>query len=337
MYLQPRRGVVDVNAFAVEFSPFHEHWVAVGAAQYFGLVGNGKQYVMELLPSGELTPMRCFDTQHGIFDVAWSETHPNQLVAGCSNGDLKLFDVTTRDNFPIQAFSEHTMDVSGVNWNLVDRQTFCSSSLDHTIKVWHPQRRESLTTLRGHTGPVNNAVWSTRETNLLASCSRDGALKLWDLLAPTQAVGHIAAHAQEVLALDWNKYNPNQLVSGSVDATIKVWDIRNPSMEVRLLRGHQLPVRRIKCSPHDEHLIGSTSYDMSVRLWNTQAVHPHVVRYVIPASTTIQCANHHSEFVMGLDFSLFVPGIVASCSWDRRVVLWNHMGGPPPPVVPPTI
>ncbi|KAH9105880.1 hypothetical protein LEN26_007759 [Aphanomyces euteiches] len=318
MFLQPRQGTTDFSAYAVEFSPFHEHWVAVGTSQYFGIIGNGQQHVMEMLPTGELAPLRCFDTQDGVYDVAWSETHPNQLVSGCANGHLKLFDVTTQDAFPIQSYTEHTAEIGGVNWNLVERQTFCSASWDQTIKIWHPHRVQSLQTLHGHTGPVYNAVWSTRDTNMVASCSGDGSVRLWDLNAPQQAVVRIPAHAQEVLALDWNKYNPNLVVSGSVDASIKVWDIRNPSMELRLLRGHNYAVRRVKCSPHDEHVIGSTSYDMSVRLWNTQAVHPHV-----------QCANHHTEFVLGLDFSLFVPGLIASCSWDRRVVIWNHTGGPP--------
>lgn len=39
----------------VEFSPFVDNLVAVGTAQYFGIIGNGKQNVYEMLPSGELT------------------------------------------------------------------------------------------------------------------------------------------------------------------------------------------------------------------------------------------------------------------------------------------
>ncbi|ETV96031.1 hypothetical protein H310_10681 [Aphanomyces invadans] len=322
MFVQPRRVGTDFSGYAVEFSPFHEHWVAVGTAQYFGIIGNGQAVAMELMPDGSLATMRSFDTQDGVYDIAWSEMHPNQLVAGCANGHLKLFDVTTRDSFPIQSFAEHTQEVSGVNWNLVDRQTFVSASWDHSIKVWHPHHPTSLQTLHGHTGPVYNAVWSTREASHVASCSGDGSVRVWDLKVPGQAVCHIAAHAHDVLALDWNKYSPYEVVSGSADASLKVWDIRNVSAEVRHLRGHQYAVRRIKCSPHDRHVVGSASLDMSVRLWNTQAVHPHM-----------QCATHHTEFVLGLDFSLFAPGLVASCSWDRSIVMWNHRGGPPPRAV----
>lgn len=37
---------------------------------------------------------------------------------------------------------------------------------------------------------------------------------------------------------------------------------------------------------------------------------------------TWQC-DFHSEFVQGLDFNLFVPDQIATCSWDRRVCLWR--------------
>ncbi|ETV96032.1 hypothetical protein, variant [Aphanomyces invadans] len=261
MFVQPRRVGTDFSGYAVEFSPFHEHWVAVGTAQYFGIIGNGQAVAMELMPDGSLATMRSFDTQDGVYDIAWSEMHPNQLVAGCANGHLKLFDVTTRDSFPIQSFAEHTQEVSGVNWNLVDRQTFVSASWDHSIKVWHPHHPTSLQTLHGHTGPVYNAVWSTREASHVASCSGDGSVRVWDLKVPGQAVCHIAAHAHDVLALDWNKYSPYEVVSGSADASLKVWvghDVAHPSIDHSVSTGHSKrigggapPARpSIRCPPH---------------------------------------------------------------------------------------
>ncbi|OQS06897.1 peroxisomal targeting signal 2 receptor, partial [Thraustotheca clavata] len=166
MYVQPRQGIANFSCQAVEFSPFHEHWLAVATAQYFGIIGNGQQLVMELLASGELKPLRAFDTQDGIYDVAWSETHANQLVSGCANGHLKLWDVTTPDDFPIQTYAEHSMEVSSVNWNMMDRQHFVSGSWDTTLKLWTPVRPQSVLTLSGHTGPIYNAIWSAHSNNL---------------------------------------------------------------------------------------------------------------------------------------------------------------------------
>jgi peroxin-7 len=34
-----------------------------------------------------------YDTQDGLYDVAWSEIHENQLVTGSGDGSIKLWDV----------------------------------------------------------------------------------------------------------------------------------------------------------------------------------------------------------------------------------------------------
>ena len=61
--------------------------------------------------------------------------------------------------------------------------------------------------------------------------------------------------------------------------------------------------------------------DMSICLWNSHIEDALVARY-----------GHHSEFVVGLDFSLFEPGLIASGSWDGNTVLWNTSGAAPAPV-----
>ncbi|RLN98865.1 hypothetical protein BBJ28_00008025 [Nothophytophthora sp. Chile5] len=265
MFLQPRQTQTELHGYAVEFSPFMDNLVAVGTAQYFGIVGNGRQHVFEMLPAGGLAPVRAFDTPEGVYDCAWSENHGQQLVSSCANGSLKLWHLQTRDQFPIQNYHEHKQEVSGVNWNLVAKDSFASASWDGTIKIWKPEVPHSLLTLAEHSSAVYNAVWNTQNNSLVASCSGDGSVKIWDLNS-ARSVTSIAAHGNEVLALDWNKYNQFEVVSGSADCSIKVWN-----------------------------------------------------------------AQHHSEFAFGIDFSLFVDGLVASCSWDRQVSIWNYFGGPPPP------
>ena len=35
-----------------------------------------------------------YETQDGLYDLAWSEVHENQLVTASGDGSLKLWDVT---------------------------------------------------------------------------------------------------------------------------------------------------------------------------------------------------------------------------------------------------
>lgn len=96
-----------------------------------------------------------------------------------------------------------------------------------------------------------------------------------------------------------------------MDKTIKIWDLRNTSAPVSNLCGHGYAVRRAKFSPHSGNVVGSVSYDMSMRIWTIE-----------PGKTMAICRtihNDHSEFVLGMDFSLFNPGFVATCAWDEKI------------------
>lgn len=80
-----------------------------------------------------------------------------------------------------------------------------------------------------------------------------------------------------------------------------------PNQPNTVLKGHEYAVKRIKCSPHDGNVIGSTSYDMTMRIWN------------LAMGKQVFVHDKHTEFVQGIDFSLFVPGLVATCAWDESV------------------
>jgi len=78
--------------------------------------------------------------------------------------------------------------------------------------------------------------------------------------------------------------------------------------------GHTYAVRRVKCSPFHEPLVASCSYDMSVRVWDFHA----------PENAVVQRCEQHSEFVIGLDWSTLVEGLLASTGWDQMVYAWQQ-------------
>lgn len=148
---------------------------------------------------------------------------------------------------------------------------------------------------------------------MFGSASGDQTIKIWDAKVP-RSVQTVHAHHNEILSLDWNKYQENVLVSGSVDHTVKVWDLRNTSCEVVCLRGHEYAIRRVKCSPHQGNIIASASYDMTMRLWDTMSV-----------NSLLDVHDLHTEFVLGVDFNLYVEGEIATCAWDENI----HILHPP--------
>lgn len=126
----------------------------------------------------------------------------------------------------------------------------------------------------------------------------------------------------EVLSVDWNKYDSNVIAScgTAADLAVKVWDLRfvqvdmlhSPPQPTQVLVGHQMPARRVKWSPHHATVLATVSYDMTMRLWDTKRP---------PIDSCIHVDATHTEFVFGVDFNLFVPGEIATCAWDSRVVV----------------
>lgn len=78
-------------------------------------------------------------------------------------------------------------------------------------------------------------------------------------------------------------------------------------------------VRRVQFSPHAESVLASCSYDMSVKLWDYRA----------PEDALIRSWDHHTEFAIGVDFSLQREGLMASTGWDEFVCVWQAPQGMP--------
>jgi WD40 repeat protein len=53
---------------------------------------------------------------------------------------------------------------------------------------------------------------------------------------------------------------------------------------------------------------------MDVKLWDmNDQLYPNKYTY-----------KNHTEFVVGVDVSMFKPKQIASVSWDGRVLVWNY-------------
>ncbi|KAF7308916.1 Peroxin 7 [Mycena kentingensis (nom. inval.)] len=324
--------------FATAWSPFHTTRLALASSANFGLVGNGRLHLVSVTPGPNgalgLNVDKHYETQDGLYDVAWSEVHENQLVTASGDGSIRLWDVMLA-NLPIRAWQEHTREVFSVDWSNIKKDTFVSASWDGNVKVWTPERPRSLLTLHAHQSCVYQALFSPHKPDLVASCSTDGTLRMFDLRTPSYVSGPgtntfttplstavltVPASGTEILTLDWNKYRPFVLASAGVDKLAKVWDCRmiklqetgqvGGACETQLL-GHEFAVRKVQWSPHRAEILATASYDMTCRVWNTAPPpgRPQLIHIYDP----------HTEFVVGCSWSLYDEGVLASCGWDSRL------------------
>lgn len=71
----------------------------------------------------------------------------------------------------------------------------------------------------------------------------------------------------------------------------------------------------------------STSYDMTSRVWTDGSTTAGTTPLSFGAACELGRMDVHTEFVMGVDWSLFgTEGWCATCGWDERVLVWDVRG-----------
>ncbi|KAG8935688.1 peroxisomal targeting signal 2 receptor [Tulasnella sp. 418] len=89
--------------WGVAWSPFHPGRIALASSANYGLVGNGRLHLAGV-HNGHISLDTQYDTQDGLYDLAWSEIHENQLVTCSGDGSIKLWDLTI--NFESSAVTD---------------------------------------------------------------------------------------------------------------------------------------------------------------------------------------------------------------------------------------
>jgi len=142
-----------------------------------------------------------------------------------------------------------------------------TGSDDYTIKIWDWEEGEIERTIKGHTRAVLDVDFGgPRGGILLASCSSDLKIKLWDPSDDYKNIRTLPGHDHSVSAVRFIPSSGNLLVSASRDRTIKIWDITTGYC-VRTLEGHAAWVRDISPS-FDGKFLFSTGDDQTGRLWD---------------------------------------------------------------------
>ncbi|BES93215.1 unnamed protein product [Nesidiocoris tenuis] len=306
-YFTPNR-----HGYSVRFSQFRPDRIVCASSQHYGLAGGGTLFVLDVSPEGQILEYSKYDWSDGLFDVVWSETHPDIVVAASGDGILHVWNVSTPE-VPAKTMKEHKKEIYSVDWSQTrQEQLVLSASWDCTIKLWDPEMSASLATYHGHSQLVYNAMWSPHVPSLFSSVSGDGTLKIWNAKIQQRAAMTVKAHDAEVLTCSWSKYDENLLATGGSDGLIRGWDIRSLARPIFQLRGCEYAVRRIQFSPHFSSVIASVSYDFTTRIWDYKA-----------SCDPVETINHHSEFVYGLDFNCHVTGQIADCGWDSFIHIFT--------------
>ena len=128
--------------------------------------------------------------------------------------------------------------------------------------------------LEGHTGQVDAVAFSA-DARLLASGSKDGTVRVWDVRAATPhsvitSLRVLKGHSGDVTAV---AFLPSahaeraRLASGGADSSIRLWDPHSGE-QVTQLRGHSGTIYWLEFA-NDGSKLFSSSGDGTIRVWDT--------------------------------------------------------------------
>ena len=232
-----------------------------------------------------------------------------------------------------------------MQWNLITKETFLSSSWDGTVRIWNPNLAQSIKTIPVHSCTYS-AQFSPHNPTIVTAVSSDSHLRVFDLRNPASnhLVNAIPIHQapkvrpgmapspgvapSEALTHDWNKYRDTIIATAGVDKVVRTFDLRAPTAgPMAVLPGHEYAVRKISWSPHLSDVLLSASYDMTCRVWtdgSAMGVGKDMDPMAFGGGREMGRMGRHTEFVTGVDWCLFgAEGWCASCGWDERLLVWD--------------
>ncbi|GLG99118.1 hypothetical protein R5R35_012173 [Gryllus longicercus] len=217
------------------------------------------------------------------------------------------------------------------------RLATCSS--DHSVKIFDIRNgTQSLKAdLKGHYGPVWQVAWAhPKYGNLLASCSYDRKVIIWKEAGEWQKFYEYNSHDSSVNSVAWAPHEFGLILAcGSSDGSVSIL-ISNPdgSWEVKkITNAHTIGCNAVSWCPATSinpaldptssarpslppKRIVTGGCDNLVKIWKEEGD-----RWVEETKLEV-----HSDWVRDVAWapSIGLPrSTIASCSQDRRVIIWT--------------
>lgn len=300
---------------------------------------------------------RCTSSIEGhaeaVISVAFSPDG-RYLASGSGDTTVRFWDIYTET--PQHTCKGHKHWVLCIAWS-PDGRRLASGCKNSQICIWDPATGLQMgKTLTGHTKWITWLSWKPLhldpESRFLASSSKDGTVRIWDVLLSSCNI-ILSSHLQSVTCVKWG--GTNLLYTASQDRTVKVWRAEDGVL-CRTLQGHGHWVNILALSTDyvmrtgafdpatatvvhrevtdsDEELqkksleryntvkaslperLVSGSDDFTLYLWNPEEDKKPVCRM-----------TGHQQLINDVKFSPDTR-LIASASFDKSVKLWDGKTG----------
>ena len=318
---------------------------------YLVSAGNDKKLILWDLSIN--AAIRTFPDHSGWIGTCVFSNDGNLIASSGKDLKILIWNVKTGEN--TQDLEGHSVGVLCVTFSNDDKK-LASSAQDGTVKLWNVDTGELIHSLKQHKDAVYSIAFHPFSNCILASCSIDDMICLWDLIDKTPQVEGIPGfnfHKSLIFCIAFNE-EKGLLASGGADSKIFLWDTVK-GVKVKELNGHVGIVYGLVFSKNGE-FIYSAGEDGTVKVWdlennyeNVETFNDHLSKvYSIslsPSETLIASAGRdknivvrnlmdneifnlkgHSDLVISVDFDKS-ENILASGSCDQNIIIWDLKKG----------
>ncbi|KAL4563163.1 hypothetical protein LXL04_027198 [Taraxacum kok-saghyz] len=202
-------------------------------------------------------------------------------------------------------FVAHSANVNCLKIGKKTHRNFITGGDDEKVNLWSIGKPNSITSLSGHTSPIESVAFDSTDVIVAAGAS-SGVIKLWDL-EETKVVRTLNGHRSYCTAVEFHPFG-EFLASGSMDTNLKIWDIRKKGC-IHTYKGHRRAVSTIRFSP-DGRWVVSGGLDNVVKIWD------------LTAGKLLHEFKFHEGHIKSMDFHPF-EFLLATGSSDKTVKFWD--------------
>ncbi|XP_046846057.1 WD repeat, SAM and U-box domain-containing protein 1-like [Xenia sp. Carnegie-2017] len=271
-------------------------------------------------------------------DVNCCVFSPNSsiLVSGSSDKTVRLWDIpegTELNDSPLQGHSYHVCSCAFSPFGTL----LATASTDCSVWLWDTRTYEKITALEGHRGAVRSCVFSP-DSLLLMSGSADETVCLWSTKTK-KLVRRIEGFESSVMTCSFTPDNL-YILAGVSNGEVSLWEVQSGVCKAFDKEANDMGVNTCCFSPtfgsagpcntdtsgsSPHFLLVTGGGDNLVKLWNIFTASAYSDKCHIGHRATLVA---HEAPVWECTFSNNGK-LLASCSGDKTVIIWNPLEGTP--------